>query len=126
MSLKLKKVGHFSDLSYGDNSQDSLGNARRKLEVDNLELSKITHYLSGGYQVAASPGITRDILSTEHKHIGPAFILSDGVWRWHSDLAYYVENYRVALPEEFLIHMRAVQYQIDTEAVERELEKYDE
>jgi len=52
--------------------------------------------------------------------------MSDADWRWHSDLPYYVENYRVALPEEFLKRMRTMNFQIDREAVQKKLENYEE
>jgi hypothetical protein len=34
--------------------------------------------------------------------------MSDGDWVWRQDLAYFVERYRIRLPEEFLRHVRSV------------------
>jgi len=42
--------------------------------------------------------------------------LSDGVWVWPEGLAVYVELFNVRLPDEFVAHMRANDWAIQTEA----------
>jgi hypothetical protein len=42
--------------------------------------------------------------------IGPINIRTDGVWAWPDSLSYYLENYHVFVPEEFLIHVRTKNY----------------
>jgi hypothetical protein len=58
-------------------------------------------YLRSGQVFAASPMRSRDLLDTSVK-LESLEYLTDGDWVWPSDLIYYVENYRVAVPNEFV------------------------
>jgi len=45
-------------------------------------------------------------------------LLTDGHWTWRNDLAYYVENYRIGLPDEFIQHaLRSDIDKIDRRAI---------
>ena len=64
------------------------------------EKERIKKYLLGGEVTAIAPGFGEDINGNHisiriEKH-------SDGVFEWRNDMAYYVEQYNMALPEEFL------------------------
>jgi len=43
--------------------------------------------------------------------------MTDGEWGWHVALIYYVENYNVRLPEEFIKHARRHHWQVNHDAV---------
>lgn len=48
-----------------------------------------------------APQVSTDILF-KGKNIGTLCILTDGAWVWPGDIAYYVENYNILLPDEFI------------------------
>lgn len=101
--MKLKQVGFYKELRHGSPEGDSLEEARADSAQDRQ--NKILEYLKCGKIFIASPGLVKDVLSSEGKIIGSANILTDGNWAWPQDLIYYVQNYNVALPEEFVSHM---------------------
>lgn len=45
---------------------------------------------------------------------GPS-LLSDGVWVWRVDSAYYLQNYSLDMPDEFLEHVRQRNYRPDND-----------
>jgi hypothetical protein len=47
-----------------------------------------------------------DALDATKKAVAPLEIATDGRWVWPRDLAYYVGSYHLALPSEFVEHMR--------------------
>jgi hypothetical protein len=49
--------------------------------------------------------------------------LTDGVWIWPEGLAVYVEQFDTRLPEEFVGHMKRVDFEIPTQLSANELEK---
>lgn len=100
---KLKRVGFFMELRYGDEDGGSLTDSVGKLNPGNLE--KIVAYLDSGEPLMVSPGLSRDVLSPDKPIIGTGAILTDGEWAWHRDLPYYVNKFRVGLPMEFIDHM---------------------
>jgi hypothetical protein len=53
--------------------------------------------------VASAPAVT-DVLTKDSRPIAPLATLTDGVWVWPADLAYYIETYHVRLPDEFAEH----------------------
>jgi hypothetical protein len=60
-------------------------------------------------QTLRQEGFSRELpLSDRSELIGSIAILSDGVYAWPKDLAYYVERYRIGLTAECLDHMRTI------------------
>jgi len=106
---KLKKVGFYKELDHGDSDGDSLNNSINKLCHEKLE--SILLYLQSAKLLIASPGLVEDVLDNGNI-IGALSIFTDGEWSWPSDLAYYVENYRVGLPSAFVEHMEAVGWKV--------------
>lgn len=100
---KLKKVGFFKELSHGDDKGDSLAKlVNNKIPIN---LSETIAYLENGHFLMIAPTVLTDVLSDEQKFIGTLAIQTDGEWAWPSDLAYYVNNYGISLPQEFIRHM---------------------
>jgi hypothetical protein len=64
------------------------------------------HYLENGAVFIACAGVVKDVLNSSNGVIGSPHILTDGVWAWPKDLAYYVQKYHVKLPDEFIQHMK--------------------
>ncbi|MCZ4120238.1 hypothetical protein [Streptomyces sp. H39-S7] len=95
-------VGDFRELQHGRPDGPSLRSAVCAQEPPHaLEL---VQYLRGGAVVAATASTVFDVLSPGNDVIGGLHLLTDGRWLWYSDLAYYVENHRVALDPRFVVH----------------------
>jgi len=43
---------------------------------------------------------------------GSLSVRTDGVWVWQDDLAHYVKDHNVALPQEFLTHIKSNNYAV--------------
>lgn len=106
--MTMLAAGFFRELAYTDDNcpsiHDSVGRMPRELK------DQVLAYLRAGHEEESLLAVTTDVLD-EHEHpsaIGPLVFLTDGTWSWPSDLAYYVEMYDCAVPDEFVEHMRAV------------------
>ena len=66
---------------------------------------KIVSYLRSGHCVAAVPGIERDCMANNAVIADPPHVRTDGRWLWVQTLAYWVEQYDVELPSEFVVHI---------------------
>ncbi|MCF2435152.1 hypothetical protein LV779_13180 [Streptomyces thinghirensis] len=42
--------------------------------------------------------------------VGNGSLFTDGIWLWREDLSYYVARYHLALPREFVAHVRGLEY----------------
>ena len=67
--------------------------------------ANIISYLESGVTLLLVPALKRDLLN-ENKFIGGASFRTDGVWCWRSYLTYYIKQYHIELPTEFLMHLR--------------------
>ena len=101
---KLKKAGFFKELDHGEETAPSIKDVLGGLSEEIL--GSVNLYLKKGVLLVASPSLVQDVLDFDSDVvIGSLGLLTDGVWVWPSDLAYYVEKYRVDLPSEFIFHM---------------------
>jgi hypothetical protein len=66
---------------------------------------ELAAYLRSRACVAVAAGLARDVLGPANGIIGTLAILTDGVYAWPSDLAYYVEKHHLELPSEFVAHV---------------------
>lgn len=73
--------------------------------MENPWESMAVRYLEQGKTVLVSPHWVDDLLNAQMRRICQYSTLTDGTWIWPSDLVYYVKNYHVVLPEEFIEHM---------------------
>jgi hypothetical protein len=105
---KVNTVGFFQELSHGDSDgpklRDSLQQTSDKHETE------IVGYLLSGKILIACFGIASDILNPSSEFKIAPHIMTDGVWAWPQDLAYYVKEYHVLLPDSFINHMIANQW----------------
>jgi len=118
--MKLKKIGFFSELMHGDDDGPKLKNQIR--DKSGEEEVSIIKYLNSGILYIASPGIVMDVLQESDNIICAPHIFTDGVWAWPGDLSYYVKNYHVELPQEFMEYVERKDYKIPSEG-EIDLEK---
>src|SRR5687767_14713440 len=76
------------------------------------EENKIIDYLESGYWIEIRGGIYYDLLSVEKKYAPSPSILTDGVWFWTECLKYYVKEYYVSLPEDFIKHLKSNNWKV--------------
>jgi hypothetical protein len=99
----LKRVGFFREL----HSEPSLPSIRDSVCAEgHPDNGRIVAYLEGGVCLAAAGAWQRDVLDPSSGRGTCPDMMTDGVWLWPRELAYYVGTYRVELPEEFVAHMR--------------------
>ncbi|RZS40720.1 hypothetical protein EV193_10331 [Herbihabitans rhizosphaerae] len=70
------------------------------------ERELVLRYLRAAPVAVASAGPTHDFLADEHPRVVPNAYRGDGEWIWSEATAYYLENYDVSPPVEFLDHLR--------------------
>jgi len=104
--MNVYQVGFFREMPYGSPDAPSLYDS---LTSSLFDENKIVQYLKSAVAFIFSPGVEEDIL-IPGKVIGSISILTDGIWAWPDSLRYYLESYHVALPEEFLTHVRNRNY----------------
>ncbi|WP_432146076.1 hypothetical protein [Streptomyces sp. bgisy084] len=72
---------------------------------------RILSYLKGGEEIFSTMGAERDVISQDEWVSGDGSLVTDGEWVWPVDLAHYLSRYRIALPGDFLDHVRKAEYQ---------------
>ncbi len=101
----IRLVGFFDDLKLDYSNGSKLrNNVRSQAQPDE---DKIVNYLNSGEFILVKPVFRFDLLSEEKKYAGTPSIRTDGIWVWANLLSYYVEEYHVVLPKEFIQHMKS-------------------
>lgn len=97
-----KRVGFFFEETESDQRK-----LLRSLENEKAHPREadIIRYLSSGIDAGAAMIVEHDYMKTPPLVIGEAVLQSDGEWIWPSSLVYYVSEYHISLPEEFIIKM---------------------
>ena len=105
--MRLKQAGFFKELKHGDGLQDEPSIHTQLLDGLRLEKENIVAYLEAGSVYAVAAGVTFDYFQLPQRHIiGGLTLLTDGIWLWPSDLAYYMRHYQVAVPYALVAHMK--------------------
>jgi hypothetical protein len=95
-------VGHFRELSRNPD-HPSLVEARGALPADVRE--RVAKYLRNGTVMLRSLGRMLDWFDPSVSIAGGHDTQTDGTYSWGSYLPYYVENYGVGLPKEFMAYV---------------------
>lgn len=108
--MPLKRVGFFREVYERWTSRDtqrmpSLRAAVR--EEPHPDEGRIVEYLREGCGLAWCGGVFPDVLNPHSGVMLSPDYLTDGVWLWPGELAHYVAEHHVALPDEFVDDMRA-------------------
>lgn len=98
--VHLIPIGFFRELKHGNPTGPSLREAQRMHRW--AHQAEIVDYLKNGVLLVASMGVVTDILGGGDRIIGSPSILTDSVFAWPEDLAYYVDTYNVAVPDSFI------------------------
>ena len=119
--MKVRTVGYYKDMPHGINSALSLIDYIN--QEDKLKIDKICGYLENGIALIVSPGSVEDVINPENGSAGTSSTYTDGEWIWPGDLAYYVRNYRLKLPEEFVKTMEKNLWKIPVTFDDLEVDK---
>jgi hypothetical protein len=101
-NFKVNFVELFDEKSSISEQKESLEKVLR--ETPHEEKKKIISYLESGKTLLFVPKLYKDCMD-ETKYIKGASIITDGTWFWKSYVNYYLRNYNVDLPKNFLNHM---------------------
>jgi hypothetical protein len=106
----LRYVGNFIELGYDDYSDaPSLAATRGKRREGNT--AALVAYLNAGITLVFAPGFDQDVLDGK-SDAGSSSIATDGTYAWPRTLAYYVERYDVALPDDFEKHVAGNRWRV--------------
>ena len=101
--ILIQRVGFFHLLPIVDRIHVIRTLARPQATAGEAEVIK---YLESGHLFAAVPGVEDDVLSPHRPIIGALHIRTDGCFAWPNTLSYWVKQYHISLPQEFLDHMQ--------------------
>ncbi len=147
MTIVPKPLGCFGrDVGHDPESQSAY-RAELILLIGKLtaDPTSVAGYLRSGSLVTAPMGYTFEVIDGRHMDLrerrhrgdrrkrvaatfgvaGGAAIVTDGTYYWRADTADYVEHYHVGLPEEFIEHMRRLDWQAPplSEEIVREIDR---
>ncbi len=105
---RLRRVGFYRELAYGDARDPSLRAALSTAPVPRAQ--EIARYLTSAPSIAVAPMVSYDVLDPQ-RPLGTPSLHTDGVWVWPSDVAHYVTTHHLQLPVEFVDHMRECNWQ---------------
>ena len=118
--MKLKRIGYYKEMPHGDDTNPSIMDyIHKKIEHKN----DICKYLQSGCTLAACGSVVMDIISPEKGIIGSPDDVTDGTWMWPADLVYYVQNYNLELPSEFIETMKKNGWEIKVTLDDLDYEK---
>lgn len=96
----MRMVGRFRELERAAEDLPSIFDARDLL--DRPTAQAVSLYLDSGVPAFDVMEAVRDPFDPSKYLPGGSSLLSDGEWVWRADLAYFVKEYRVALPDTFI------------------------
>jgi hypothetical protein len=104
-----KKFGFFGSMPVSD-AKSFLAQTAGLLSVD--EKPSVLNYLRSGRKIILIAGPARDLLDENMPLIGSGHVFTDGIWQWTEDVLFFIENYDVAPPNDFLESMRSSNWRI--------------
>ncbi len=102
--IKLKTVGYYKEMQQGKKNDGSIFDYIKKGDLSEME--NICAYLESGVEFIVTPGTSIDVINPENGTAGVPSDYTDGIWLWPGDLSYYVRNYNLKLPDEFVLTMK--------------------
>lgn len=101
--MNITSQGYYKEMPHGNpegpSIKDFIGKEDRSL------IDKICAYLQAGIPLAVTPGVVEDVICPQKGIAGSPSSFTDGTWVWPGDLSYYVKNYQLKLPDEFIHSM---------------------
>lgn len=102
--MNVKTVGYYKEMPHRIETTDSIYDFINKEKQERIK--SICKYLDSGLELIVSPGVTEDIIEPLNGNSGTTSTFTDGIWLWPGDLSYYVRNYRLKLPDDFITTMK--------------------
>lgn len=102
--MNVKTVGYYKEMPHRIETTDSIYDFINKEKQERIK--SICKYLDSGLELIVSPGVTEDIIEPLNGNAGTTSTFTDGIWLWPGDLSYYVRNYRLKLPDDFITTMK--------------------
>ena len=101
---KQKRIGFFFELPVEEqrNAISSLRNDEAHARED-----EIIQYLNSGVDAGVAMLVEQDYLQEPPAILGGTMLKSDGEWVWPVSLAYFVREYHISLPQEFIDRMES-------------------
>ena len=108
--MTLRRVGFFREL-HPEPGLPSIRTAAHA--VSHHDEGRVIAYLLTGVCLAACGGVQRDVFDRTCGRVTSPDLLTDCVWLWPGELAYYVTHYHVELPAAFVDSMRQNAWRVD-------------
>ena len=96
----IKSLGDFRELRPGVQGGVSLSDARGAMAA--ADADEVAAYLDSAESLATTGRLVDDLLDPQRTSVAREEVATDGEWVWPRVLAYYVRQYRVGLPAEFV------------------------
>jgi len=109
--LKVRTVGYYKEMPHGRKSDISIYDFINRESEENID--RICDYLNSGETFIVSPGVVEDVINPDKGTAGDTSTYTDGEWFWPGDLSYYVRNYRLRLPDEFISSMEKNKWKVE-------------
>jgi hypothetical protein len=93
--------------------------ARLRGQLDPNLAGRVGDYLFAGAWIDAWMGMTPDLLEGRFDVPGGSSGQTDGLYYWRRDAAYYVGEYLIGLPDDFLAHCEANNWTVPPVSEER-------
>lgn len=98
--MSVMRVGFFRELRHAKPSDPVMRDLLGALPVE--DVAEVARYLDAGEALVTTGSMVDDALDPTRTSVARLEIATDGEWVWPRDAAYYVREYRVGLPAEFL------------------------
>jgi len=105
----INRQGYYKEMPHGEESDPSIKDFIGK-KIENKK--EVCDYLKKGMVLAACGQVVKDVIHPEKGIAGTPDDMTDGKWLWPGDLAYYVENYDLQLPKEFVEYMKEKNWKV--------------
>ncbi|WP_280234965.1 hypothetical protein [Nocardia cyriacigeorgica] len=105
----LKPVGIFREMySGGHDELPSLFGSFTQRTIE--DRAQILDYLRAAPPVLDVLDVERDLVDNTKNITSAGSLISDGIWIWRVDSIHYLSRYAIDIPDEFLRHVRALDY----------------
>lgn len=106
--VALLRAGFFRELDHGTEQGPSIQESRR--EAAQPHEASVVGYLESAPTLAVMFSRFDDYFNPAKRAIATLLIRTDGAWCWPSSLPYYVREYHVVPPADFVAHMRQLSW----------------
>ena len=118
--MVLIRQGYYKEMPHAEETDPSISEYIGK-KIDYKK--EICQYLQQGIVLTACGEVSQDVLHPEKGVAGTPDDMTDGKYIWPGDLAYYVKNYNLKLPDEFISTMKENDWKVSKTIDDMDFEK---